>query len=167
MQANFFNIDEQLFSVFITTLQVSKGVATIRDPVNAIVLPKAISGAWLRYTVTVTNPGPSGIDANSVVIVDPLPAEVALCVLSACAGSVDPLRFDDSASPVPTGLTFNYATNVTYSTDGVAFMHIPVPDASGFDAAITHVRIAPGGAMNAPGVPGNPEFKLLYVVRLK
>jgi uncharacterized repeat protein (TIGR01451 family) len=167
VQANFFNIDEQLFSGLDTTLQVAKDVTTIRDPVNANVLPKAIAGAWLEYAVTVTNPGPGAIDADTVVLVDPLPATVALCVTSACAGGGVPLRFDDSASPVPTGLSFVYATHVTYSTDGVAFVYVPSPDPDGFDAAITHVRIAPAGPMNAPGPGGNPLFELRYVVRLK
>jgi uncharacterized repeat protein (TIGR01451 family) len=167
VQANFFNIDEQLFTVSVTTLQITKAVVTLRDPVNAAVLPKAISGAWLQYTVTVTNPGPSAIDANTVVVVDPLPATVALCVTVACSGAAPPLRFDDSASPVPTGLTFTYATNVQYSTDGTTFTYVPAPDVNGFDAAITHVRIAPGGTMSAPGAAGNPQFKLFYVVQLK
>jgi uncharacterized repeat protein (TIGR01451 family) len=167
VQANFYNIDEQLFTVSVTTLQVGKAVVTLRDPVNANVRPKAIAGAWLQYTVTVTNPGPGAIDANTVVVVDPLPTTVALCVTVACSGGATPLRFDDSASPVPTGLTFNYATNVTYSTNGTTFTYVPVPDANGFDAAITHVRVAPGGTMNAPGAGGNPQFKLFYVVRLK
>jgi hypothetical protein len=52
VQANFYNIDEQLFTFFVTNLNVTKTVTTIRDPVNAAVLPKAIPGAWLEYTVT-------------------------------------------------------------------------------------------------------------------
>jgi uncharacterized repeat protein (TIGR01451 family) len=131
------------------------------------VRPKAIAGAWMQYTVTVTNPGPSAIDANTVVVIDPIPATLSLCVTVACSGAATPLRFDDSASPVPTGLTFNYATNVTYSTNGTTFTYVPVPDANGFDAAITHVRIAPGGTMSAPGAAGNPQFKLFYVMRVK
>jgi len=96
-----------------------------------------------------------------------VPAAAAMCVTVACAGAPAPVQFDDSASPTPTGLSFNYANNVTYSTNGVSFTYVPVPDANGFDAAITHVRIAPTGAMNAPGVGGNPQFQLRFVVRLK
>jgi uncharacterized repeat protein (TIGR01451 family) len=167
VQANFFNIDEQLFSVFVTTLSLSKAVLTVRDPVNGIAQPKAIAGAWLQYTVSVTNPGPAAVDANSVVVLDVLPAAVTLCVTTACSGAATPVRFDDTASPVPTGLAFDYATDVGYSTDGVSFTHVPVPDAAGFDPAISHVRVTPRGAMSAPGVGGNPQFKLIYVVRLK
>ena len=91
----------------------------------------------------------------------------AMCVTVACAGTATPVQFDDSASPSPTGLSFNYASNVTYSTNGVSYSYVPVPDANGFDAAITHVRIAPTGPMNAPGGGGSPQFQLRFVVRLK
>jgi uncharacterized repeat protein (TIGR01451 family) len=166
VQANFFNIDEQLFTVFVTNLNVAKSVVTIRDPVNAAVSPKAIPGAWLEYTVTVTNTGPGVVDANSVVVVDTLPTTLSMCVTSACAAGGTPVRFDDSTSPAPTALTFNYATSVTYSTDGTTFGYTPVPDANGFDAAIRAVRIAPSGSMAAPTGAGNPLFRLRYVVLL-
>jgi hypothetical protein len=41
-----------------------------------------------------------------------------------------------------------------------------VPDAAGFDTAVTHVRIAPAGPMNPPTILGNPSFVLRYVVRI-
>lgn len=166
VQANFFNIDEQLFAVFVTTLNVTTAVVTVRDPINAAVSPKAIPGAWLEYTATVTNAGPGVVDANSVVYLNPIPTTLAMCVTSACSGGGTPVRFDDSTSPVPTALTFNYATNVSYSTDGTTFGYTPVPDANGFDAAIRAVRIAPSGAMAAPTGVGNPLFRLRYVVLL-
>ncbi len=166
-QANFFNIDDQVFTVAFTRIEVTKSAATVRDPINGAVLPKAIPGAWAQYTVTVVNRGPGSADSNSVIVVDTLPAAVtALCVTTACSGAATPIAFDDSASPVPTGLTFVYTTHVTYSTDGVAFTYVPVPDAAGFDTAITHLRIAPAGPMNPPTVAGDPSFVLRYVVRV-
>ena len=47
-------------------------VVTVRDPINAAVSPKAIPGAWLEYTATVTNAGPGVVDANSVVYLNPI-----------------------------------------------------------------------------------------------
>ncbi len=167
VQANFFNIDEQLFTVSMTNLSVTKTVATLRDPVNAAASPKAIPGAWLEYTVVVTNQGSGVVDANTVVIVDALPTSVSMCVTPACTGGGAPVRFDEAMSPVPTQLTFNYATNVAYSTDGTTFGYTPVPDANGFDAAIRAVRVAPSGAMAAPTAAGNPTFRLRYDVLLK
>jgi uncharacterized repeat protein (TIGR01451 family) len=165
-QANFFNVDEQVFSVLFTRIEMSKAIMTVRDPINGISLPKAIPGSWVRYAVSVVNRGPGSADSNTIVVVDALPAATALCVQSICAGGATPVVFDDSASPVPTGLTFNYAAHVTFSTDGVSFTHVPAPDAAGFDNAITHVRIAPAGPMNAPTMAGDPTFVLRYFVRV-
>ncbi len=166
-QSNYFNIDEQAFSVVFTRIEVSKSITTLSDPINGTSAPKAIPGAVARYTVTAVNRGPGSADINTVVVVDALPAAVtAMCVTSACAGGSTPVVFDDSASPVPTGLTFVYASHVSYSTDGVSFSYVPVPDAAGFDTAITHVRIAPAGPMSPPTVAGDPSFVLRYVIRL-
>ena len=114
-----------------------------------------------------TNLGTSIVDANTVVVVDSLATTVSLCVLAACSGGATAVRYDESTSPLPTGLTFNDATNVTYSTDGTTFGYTPVPDATGFDALIKAVRIAPTGAMAAPTGAGNPLFKLRFVVKVK
>ena len=65
------------------------------------------------------------------------------------------------------GLTYNYATNVTYSSSGISgpWTYTPVPDADGFDAAVRAVRIAPTGVMNATG-GGNPSFTVQFRVRI-
>ena len=165
-QTNYFNVDEQIFSVVFTTLSVTKTIATRRDPVNGATLPKAVPGAWVQYQLTVVNQGPGAVDANTVVVIDALSSNTAMCVTTACSGAASPVTYDDSTSPVPTGLSFNYAANVTYSKDGVTYTYTPIPDAAGFDAAITRVRIAPTGAMNAPGAGGQPRFVLRYVVRV-
>ena len=167
-QTNYFNVDEQIFTVTFTTLSVTKTLVTRRDPVNGTTLPKAVPDAWVQYQLTVVNQGPGAIDANTVVVVDALSANTAMCVTTACSGAASAVTYDDSTSPVPTGLTFTYATNVTYSNNnGVTYTYTPVPDANGFDSAVTRVRIAPSGAMNAPGVGGQPRFVLRYVVRVK
>ncbi|HEY6599259.1 MAG TPA: choice-of-anchor X domain-containing protein, partial [Pseudomonadales bacterium] len=165
VQANFFNIDEQLFTYFVTNLSIAKSVATLRDPVNVLSSPKGIPGAWLEYTILVTNLGTTAVDANTVVVVDTLPTTVSMCVIAACSGATA-VRYDASTSPVPPGLTFTYASHVTYSNNGTTFGYTPVPDANGFDAAVRAVRIAPTGAMAAPTGAGNPHFRLRFVVRV-
>jgi hypothetical protein len=65
------------------------------------------------------------------------------------------------------GLTYDYATHVTYSSASATgpFDYTPVPDANGFDAAVRAVRIAPGGVM--AGASGtNPSFTLQLRVRI-
>ncbi|MBV1905516.1 MAG: hypothetical protein KUG75_05510 [Pseudomonadales bacterium] len=165
-QLNFFNIDEQLFSVIQARLEIQSTVETISDPINGTANPKAIPGASLRYELIVTNLGPDASDNNSLEIIEALPAYLNLCVSSACSATSDPISFDDGASPEPTGLTFNYAANVSFSTDGILFNNSTSPDIDGFDSNITHIRVAPGGALAAPGAGGNPSFIIRYSTRL-
>jgi len=101
-----------------------------------------------------------------------LPDQVEMCVqpVCTCVGvctPVDPLFFDDSASPVATGLNYSYGSDVSYSRDGSDFSYIPIPDGAGFDGNVRYVRVNPTGTMVAPDVAGNPWFLLRYVVRLQ
>jgi len=97
------------------------------------------------------------------VITDAIPAEASLYV-STSAGS--PVVFANG--PTASGLTFNYASHVTYSSTGVSgpWGYPPSPDANGFDAAVRAVRISPAGVMSAAG-GGSPAFTIQFRVRIK
>ncbi len=142
------------------SLTVLKTSTVLSDP-SGSATPKRIPQAVVRYDIIVTNSGPGMVDANTLVITDPVPANSVLYV-----GTVrHPVAFIDG-SPV-SGLTYNYATNVTYSSAGASgpFDYTPVPDANGFDAAVRAVRVAPGGVMS--GASGsNPSFTLQLRVRI-
>lgn len=164
-QTTFYNIDEQTFTVNVPLLQVNKTSEVLSDPVNNVTNPKRIPNAVIRYTVTVTNTGPGAVDASSLVMTDAVPDKTILCVSTLCSGPI--MEFIDG-SPV-SGLSFNYASNVTYSNTaggGAPFTYTPVPDASGFDAAITGMRIAPTGILAASG-SGNPSFSIRFRVKIK
>jgi uncharacterized repeat protein (TIGR01451 family) len=145
------------------TLQVSKISDIVSDPVSNTTNPKRIPGSVIRYTITVTNTGPGTVDASTLVMTDAVPANTTLCVAASCGGVV---QFVDGTPA--SGLSFNYATQVSYSTAaaGVApFDHTASPDANGFDAAITGIRIAPIGAMSAAGA-GSPNFSIRFYVKV-
>lgn len=57
-------------------LTVAKTSAVYADPVNGTTGPKAIPGAVVTYTITVTNPGASTATASSVSITDSLNGEI-------------------------------------------------------------------------------------------
>ena len=165
-QANFYNIDEQVFTVTGAVINLQKSKETLQDGVS-LTDPKDIPGAWVRYEVRVENQGPDGLDNNTIVITDAIPTQVALCVSALCSATPDPVEYDESASPILTGLTYTYASNVSYSVDGVDFSYSPVPDGEGFDAAVRYVRVEPSGAMTQPNSGDNPEFDVRYTVRVE
>lgn len=147
------------------TLLVSKVSEVLSDPFNASANPKRIPGAIVRYVIGVTNSGPGAVDASSLVVTDRVPADAALYV---AAGGGGPVEFIDGVPP--SGLAFNPAADVTYSNQpggGAPYTYTPVPDGQGFDGAVTGVRIAPTGVMNAAGGSGQPSFSLRLRIRIR
>jgi uncharacterized repeat protein (TIGR01451 family) len=133
----------------------------LSDPVNLGVNPRRIPNAVVRYDITVTNSGPGVVDAGTLVITDPIPANSSMYVL----GAGNPVAFFNGTTP--SGLTFNAVSHVSYSSAGTSgpWNYTPIPDANGFDPAVRAVRIAPAGVMNAAG-SGNPSFMVQFRVRI-
>jgi uncharacterized repeat protein (TIGR01451 family) len=146
-------------------LSVSKTSAVLSDPFNGSSNPKRIPGAVVRYSVTTTNAGSGTVDASTLVITDPVPANADLYV-STTAG--DPVEFLDGAPA--SGLAFSYAANVAYSNQpggGPPYTYTPVADAAGFDPAVTGVRVSPSGVMSASSGAGQPAFTVRFRVRIR
>lgn len=153
------------------SLTLLKSQTVISDPINGVVNPKSIPGTVRSYSIRVTNSGPGAVDSNSLVIKDPLPAGVELYVGDLAGPGLGPVAFVDGATA--SGLAWTYAAlasladNLDFSNDGGAtWNYVPVPDVDGFDAAVTHVRLKPSGAMSAAGV-GNPYADFTFRVRVK
>lgn len=75
LQANFFNIDEQLFEVSPPVLSVAKSQSVVDDFVSAA-NAKAIPGARVRYMITLDNNSAS-TPADAVVVRDAIPANTS------------------------------------------------------------------------------------------
>ncbi|PZQ23750.1 MAG: hypothetical protein DI569_03270 [Sphingopyxis macrogoltabida] len=136
---------------FIRPLAITKTSAAFSDPVNGTANPKLIPGALATYTISVTAPAGTQPSADSVFVTDILPANLALFV-GAYAPGPGPIRFTAGSS----GLTYSFASLASASDDiafsnngGASFTYVPVPDADGVDANVTHVRINPKGSMAA------------------
>jgi uncharacterized repeat protein (TIGR01451 family) len=147
------------------SLTIVKSSTVLSDPVNAAVNPKRIPGAVVLYAMSVTNTGTGVVDASTLVLTDPIPANTSACVSTLCGSPV--VEFIDGSTP--SGLSFNYAANVTYSNTaggGAPFTYTPVADASGFDANVKGIRIAPSGTMNGAGA-GNPSFTIRFRIKIR
>jgi trimeric autotransporter adhesin len=145
-------------------LTVQKTSEVLSDPVNNAVNPKRIPGSVQRYVITITNTGPGAADASSVVITDATPAGTVMYVSTALG---NPVEFIDGATP--SGLSFSYATSVSYSNQpggGAPYNYAPTPDAAGYDAAVTGLRVAPSGTLNGAVGPAQPSFTVRFRVRV-
>lgn len=137
------------------TLVVTKTSTVLSDGVSAA-NPKALPGAIVRYTITVQNTGSLSVDANSIIVQDPFPANFTL-------DASTPFTFTNGT--VPSGLNaFNQSTMVTYSTTGTAPYTAPL--GTGYNAALRGFRFAPTGTMSAATVAGPSSFSISFVGRL-
>ncbi|HMB57696.1 MAG TPA: hypothetical protein VKM35_10865 [Arenimonas sp.] len=170
-QANFYNVDEINFTVNTPLLTNLKTVAVISDPFNGAVNPKNIPGAFERYTITITNSGSGTVDNNTMVIVDPVPANTELFTGNFSGGA--PYSFVTSTGTEATGLTcpFTALGNLTDCVDfsnngGVSWTYVPNGT---FDPAVTHVRFTLTGAMAADAPLGapSPNIAIGFQVRIK
>lgn len=68
--------DTDAYRVGAAQITVSKGSAVIADPINGATNPKAIPGATIEYTVTVSNAAGASATATNVQVADSLNAEI-------------------------------------------------------------------------------------------
>ena len=146
-------------------LQVSKIQMPLSDPINGTSGPRAIPGATVQYTVSVTNQGIGSVDAGTLEITDVVPLNTAMFVSTATG---DPVSFIDGSPS--SGLTYSYATHVSYTDNagGVGpFDYTPTPDAQGFDPLVTGFRIVPAGSMLGDSGTGPTSFNIVFRVRIE
>jgi uncharacterized repeat protein (TIGR01451 family) len=139
-----------------------KSSQVLSDPYNGETNPKRIPGAAVRYDVTVTNTGFGTVNANTVYIVDAIPANTDLYVNDIAGAGSGPVAFSNGA---PTSaLTYTFTSlasttdDVSFSNDGGAtYSYTPVPNGSGVDPNVTHLRINPKGTFAGDPVAGAPS----------
>lgn len=142
----------------IAVLLVDKTSTVISDPVNGTINPMMIPGAIVEYAISVTNVGSAAVDAGSIVILDPLPANVTY-------NSGTAVTFTNGTTA--SGLNpFNAATMVSFSSQasgGAPFTYMP---SGAFDANVRGLRIAPTGTMAASTATTQPSFTIRFRARV-
>jgi hypothetical protein len=150
------------------SLTVVKSVQAVSDPVNGTTTPKPIPGAVMQYTIQVMNSGPGVVDNNSTVITDVIPADTVMCVTNTCSNPPVARTFC-SAAPA-CGLTITFPADVTFSNQvggGTPYTYTPVPDADGYDANVTGLRINPQGILNAAAGANPADFRVTFKAKIK
>jgi uncharacterized repeat protein (TIGR01451 family) len=142
------------------TLTLMKTSAVMSDPVNGTTSPYVIPGAIVRYTIAVTNTGPTAVDANSVLLIDSLPSQLAV------GTSATPTFTQGTPS---SALTFNAGTDIRFSNAAVApttFAGCTYTPTSAYDPAVTFVCLNPKGSMaGSSGTP--PGFSITLQAQVK
>jgi uncharacterized repeat protein (TIGR01451 family) len=170
-QADFWNIDDQVFSLVKVNLVIVKSVLTISDPVNGNTNPKAIPGAVVQYTIMVTNQGLGASDANTIKVVDAIPANGELVVTDIGGPGSGPVLFTQG-SPT-SGLSYTF-TSLASNTDslefsnngGTTWTYTPTANGNGTDPAVNAIRVGPSGAFAARVITA-PSFTLQFRMRVK
>jgi len=157
------------------SLSFSKTVTVISDPVNLTTNPLSIPGAELLYRLQVNNSGTGTVDADTIVMIDPINTNIALVVTDINGAGTGPVGFTDNPNGTgASGLTYTFTAlndaldDVSFSNDGGAtYTYTPTPDANGVDTTVTHIKIAPKGIMAANTGAGNTNFELRFKVKVK
>ncbi|MFI5315424.1 MAG: choice-of-anchor X domain-containing protein [Myxococcota bacterium] len=172
VQANFWNIDDQVFTLAAVNLVIVKSVSTVSDPVDGVTNPKSIPGAIKQYTITVTNQGTGTSDNNTIKLTDAIPAQGELVVTNIGGAGSGPVLFTQGA---PTsGLTYTFtslasgADSLDFSNNGGAtWTYTPTANANGTDPAVTNIRISPTGSFAGKSGVTAPSFTLQFRMRVK
>jgi uncharacterized repeat protein (TIGR01451 family) len=152
------------------SLTMVKSSSVVSDPRNGSVNPKAIPGAIVRYTVSVSNSTAGTADSN--VFTDAIPSGMKLFVGDAGGAGSGPVIFTNGATS--STLTYSYVSlasttdSLSFSSNGGAtFTYTPVPDASGYDSAVTHVRVSPSGSFAGKTGAGSPSLTFQMLMQVK
>lgn len=143
------------FNVQMPNLLILKSVQVLSDPTGEA-NPHALPGAILRYSINVTNQGLGTADSNSLVVTDPLPADVSFIVGSTTFSDGSP----SSGLTLPTN-AIEYCSNGTCPyTSSVA--------AGNPDPNITKIIFKPQGvfAGKANSTASAPQFTINFKVEL-
>jgi len=144
----------------------------VSDPVNGTTNPKAIPGAILTYSLNVSNGSAGYPDSNSVAVVQSVPAEASLYVGNLGAPGSGPVAFAQGSPS--SGLSYAYSSLASTTDDlafsnngGSSFGYTPVADATGYDPAVTHIRVSPRGVFAGVSGSGSPSFTISYRIKVK
>ncbi len=154
------------------SLTVVKSSSLVSDPFNNSANPKLIPGAIVRYTVTASNSAAGTADNNSTIFTDIVPAAMQLFVGDIGASGSGPVSFTNGTPS--SGLAYSFI-NLASTTDspsfsnngGTSFTYTPVPDASGHDASVTHMRITLTGTFAGKTGATSPSLSMQMLMKVR
>ena len=148
-------------------LSLQKTSFTAQDPINNTSNPKSIPGAYIDYTLTVTNTGDSSPDTDTTVISDQITDDLVLYT-GDLDGSGSPFVFTDSNCPptstsTSSNLTLDYPADVTFKNGA----GMTVTPSSSFDSAVRSFEINLSGMMNNSSSGSTPCFTVRFRAQIQ
>jgi len=107
--------DTNIYTISTATLSVVKSAVVISDPVNSTTNPKAIPGAVVEYTITVTNSGAAA--ASAVTLTDSIPTNTTYVAASM---KLDAATLTDAADADGGASTGSPVTSISVNAGSVA-----------------------------------------------
>ena len=142
------------------TLSVVKTSSTISDPYRGTTNALSIPGAIVRYTIEVANSGATRTDNNSILMIDALPAGIAV------GTAASPTFINGTPS---SALTFNAANDIRYSNAAstpASFAACTYTPVSAYDPQVRYICLNPKGRMaGSTGTP--PNFAITFEVQVQ
>ncbi len=138
-------------------------VTSIYD--DGITAPFAIPGNDAIYTIALSNTGTGSVTADTVFMVDPLPAQLTFFNGDANGPlpGTDAVLFTDNGS----NLTFNYATDVRYSQTAPAnFAACTYTPVAGYDPLVRFICVNPKGRMTGKSGAATPSFSVAFRAKI-
>lgn len=154
-------------------LIVVKESTTISDPQGNL-LPKAVPGALIDYTVSVTNPlGNALTTVTGIRSIDSVPARTQLRISDLGLAGSGPVEFADGSllgtGLLGTNLSFTFkglddeTDSVDFSSDnGANWTYHPIDQGGGYDGNVTTIRVRLSGN-HAAGT----KFRLRFRVQVR
>ena len=164
---DFWHFDEICFSGGMALPTVLKTVVVESDPINGTTNPKAIPGATLLYTITVTNNGDGSSDEDTIRISDTLDANTTFFA-GDLNGSGSPFVFTDGTGSEISGLAYDFFS-LGNGFDSPTFFNASsgeIIPAAGFDPAVRSFDVELKGQFRPENL-ATPEFTITYRVRLE
>lgn len=163
---DYWHVDDVCLTSAMPDLSAQKSVTVESDPLSGAD-PMAIPGAWLRYSIEVTNSGAGSVDDGSMTIADDIDPQTTLFT-GDLDGSGSPVIFADGTGADTSGLSLPF-TSLSSASDGITFLNasgMAITPGGGFDPAVRSIRLDFDGAFNGATGSATPTFTITYRVRL-
>ncbi len=163
-------LPQPLNAQLIGDVTVTTSSQTVSDGVS-FTNAKSIPSAVIDYTTQVANRSVLPLLPDALVVTNPVPQQLILYVGDIAGPGSGPVLFAQGTRSSQLACVFGGIADGSdclefSNNNGATFNYQPAPDADGYDAAVTHIRIRPQGLF-APALFQPSSLVLHYRMKVK